>query len=131
MDDTTIETIKSLAIPVITAIIALLGTLYTTHHSKPFESIKTLSEALKTLKEINNPDDDTKKAIQSIESRLKTEAQKIAPFPSWVGVTLATIGIVLIAACAVIPSPRWGVTVLIIGIGLTAASWYVIPRTKA
>jgi hypothetical protein len=114
---------------IIVALIGLVGVLYTSQHSRKLDTIKSLTDSLANLDALKNHDD-MQEPIKNIQDRLKVETKSIKPWPSWVGITAASVGLVLLGSCRFISNADRGLFTFVISIAILCFSFWVIPRCK-
>ena len=114
---------------IIVAIIGLVGVIYTAQHVSELDRINSLIESLTKLESLYDHEE-MKTSIQNIKDAINLETKHIKPFPSYLGLILSIIGILLLAACSFISDARWGIGVLVTAILILGFSFWVIPRCK-
>lgn len=140
MDTQTMENLTAF-VPIVVALIAVVGTLYTSIHTKPFENIKTLSETLKTLTEVKEkfaqgdsskglgnvqkPLDD---AIKALTERLELESDSIRPYPEFLGLGFSGGGLILLAVSSFISDAHKGIIIMTFAVILMCVGFWLIPR---
>ncbi|MDY3126238.1 hypothetical protein [Bifidobacterium mongoliense] len=114
---------------IIVALIGLVGVLYTSQHSRKLDTIKSLTDSLANLDALKNHND-MQEPIKNIQDRLKVETKSIKPWPSWVGITTASIGLVVLGSCRFFTNASLGIGVFVTAILILGFSFWVIPRCK-
>jgi hypothetical protein len=117
--------------PIIVAIIALIGVIYSAHHSSKFDDIKSLTESLVNLKKSGREDSDkVKNSIEAIAGRLDTETKNIKPLPRFLGIILVSVGIIGLAVSSFIPSDVCGIVIFFGSVAVSCFGIWMIPRCK-
>lgn len=117
--------------PVIVALIALFGVIYSTRHNNSVDRIKALTESLVNLKKSGWEDrTEVNEAINNIANGLKIESQQIKPFPNWCGIGFVSLGIIGLAGSSFIPSAGWGLGLFTFSVLVSCIGIWMIPRCK-